>query len=86
MVFGHLVKHNGVYYPAGTDVPIEETSKGGGVETPTVIVSGKVETRKYSEEDLDVPYYKLKALAKKEGFTVDNKAKAVELKEMLRTL
>ena len=24
MIFDHVVKHNGVRYPAGTDVPIED--------------------------------------------------------------
>lgn len=98
MVFPYLVKHNGVYYPAGTDVPIEETKSGGGEKTPAVVVSGKVDNtndevakpvngnRKYSEEELNQPYFKLKALAKKEGFDVDNKTKGSELKNMLRSL
>ena len=92
MKFGHLVKYNGVYYPAGTEIPIEET-KGGG-NAPAPVVSGKVDEpqqdavkeRKYSEEDLKIPYMKLKALAKKEGFKVDNKAKAEEIRDMLRSL
>lgn len=88
MKFPYLVKHDGVYYPIGTDVPIEENK--GGEKIPAPVASGKVETenagRKYSEEDLDLPYMKLKALAKKEGFKVDNKAKLVEIKEMLRSL
>lgn len=94
MKFSHEVKHNGVYYPVGADVPIEETS--GGVKAP-VVVSGKVdevkedvidvkEDRKYSEEDLNLPYMKLKALAKKNGFKVENTMKANELKDMLRSL
>lgn len=103
MVFPYLVKHDGVYYPAGTDVPIEETKSGGGNKTPTVVVSGKVDekkvekkdeffkaepakTRKYTEEDLKLPYMKLKALAKKEGFKVENTTKAPELKDMLRSV
>ena len=99
MVFPYLVKHDGVYYPAGTDVPIEETKHGGGDKTPAVAVSGKVDekkdeffntepakTRKYTEEDLKIPYMKLKALAKKEGFKVENTTKAPELKDMLRSL
>lgn len=96
MVFPYLVKHDGVYYPAGTDVPIEETKSGGGNETPTVVVSGKVDekkdevvktgSRKYTEEDLNLPYMKLKALAKKEGFRVENTTKAPELKDMLRSV
>ena len=93
MKFPYLVKHDGVYYPAGTEVPIE-TGKGG--DKPPVPVSGKVDeekpvktvsevkTRKYSDEDLELPYAKLKALAKKEGFKVPNTAKADEIKEMLR--
>ena len=93
MKFPYLVKHDGVYYPAGADVPIE-TGKGG--DKPPVPVSGKVDEEKpvktdsdskgtkYTEEDLNLPYMKLKALAKKEGFKVSNTAKADEIKEMLR--
>ena len=94
MKFDYLVKHNGVYYPAGTEVPMDETNGGG--DAPAVVESGKVETkkepkddskgRKYTEEDLNLPYMKLKALAKKEGFKVENTAKANELKDMLRSL
>jgi len=104
MKFDYLVKHNGIYYPAGTDVPIE--TSGGGEVAPTVNVSGKVDTdeiqansdkafaefdskrskRKYTEEELDLPYMKLKSLATKEGFKVDRSAKAEEIKEMLRSL
>lgn len=94
MKFAHLVKHNGIYYPAGTEVPIE--TSGGGVDAPAVEVSGKVEEpkvdisvekpRKYSEEELNLPYMKLKSLAISEGFKVDKSAKADEIKDMLRTL
>ena len=41
MRFTHLVKHNGIYYPAGAEVPIEETN-GGGKDAPAVDVSWKV--------------------------------------------
>lgn len=93
MKFDYLVKHNGIYYPAGTEVPIE--ANGGGNDAPAVNVSGKVDEptdagfeikRKYSEEDLNMPYMKLKALATSEGFKVDKTAKADDIKEMLRTL
>lgn len=103
MVYPYTVKHNGVYYPAGTDVPNETN---GGENIPADTVSGKVDkesdeiqkrsdavwadfdkkARKYSEEDLNLPYMKLKALAKKEGFKVENTTKAPELKEMLRSV
>lgn len=98
MKFDYLVKHNGIYYPAGIDVPIE--TSGGGEVAPAVNVSGKVDTdeiqansgkefdskRKYTEEELDLPYMKLKSLASKEGFKVEKSAKAEEIKEMLRSL
>ena len=93
MKFPHHVRHNGIDYPIGTDVPIE-------VEPPAVkagaSVSGKAKKevkevkeekgRKYSEEELDVPYFSLKALAKKEGLKIPDKAKAGEIKDMLRAL
>lgn len=99
MKFPYHVRHNGIDYPIGTDVPIE-------VETPAVkagaSVSGKAKKevkedkkvvtedttkgRKYSEEELDVPYFSLKALAKKEGLKIPDKAKAGEIKDMLRAL
>ena len=88
MKFDYLVKHDGVYYPAGTEVPINETN-GGGTKASTVDVSGKVEpekVRKFTEEDLDLPYMKLKSLASKEGIKLDKSAKAEEIKEALRQL
>ena len=107
MKFPYLVKHNGVYYPIGTDVPIEAES-GGGMNTPADDVSGEADVveettievkddvkeitedapkgRKYSEEDLNVPIFQLRAIAKNEGIKVSNKAKADEIKEMLRAI
>lgn len=96
MIFPFEVKKNGVYYPAGTEVP---TGSKKGAEKPLSSQPGKVDTkpeiqkesvkdkeRKYSEEELDLPYMKLKSLASKEGFKVDRSAKAEEIKEMLRSL
>lgn len=99
MKFDYLVKHDGVYYPAGTDVPIETTS-GEGVKAPADDVLGKdlvkddevldkdlvKDKRKYTDEDLDVPYFSLIALAKKEGLNVPDKAKTGDIKKMLRAL
>lgn len=97
MIFPFEVKKNGVYYPAGTEVP---TGSKKGAEKPLSLQPGKVDTdeiqansdkvfdskRKYTEEELDLPYMKLKSLATKEGFKVDRSAKAEEIKEMLRSL
>ena len=99
MKFPYKVRHNGVDYPIGADVPIE-TKVSEGVKAPAPLVSGKVKkevkedvvlkeeekSRKYSEQDLDVPYFSLKALAKKEGLKIPEKAKAGEIKDMLRAL
>lgn len=96
MIFPFEVKKNGVYYPAGTEVP---TGSKKGAEKPLSSQPGKVDAkpeiqkesvkeneRKYSEEELDLPYMKLKSLATKEGFKVEKSAKAEEIKEMLRSL
>ena len=95
MKFTHMVKHNGVYYPAGKEVPIE-TKKSEGVKAPAPLVSGKVDEvkddviikddkpRKYSEEDLKLPYMKLKQLAKREGLKVESTAKSEDIKNMVR--
>ena len=101
MIFPFEVKKNGVYYPAGTEVP---TGSKKGAEKPLSSQPGKVDkpkkkeiqakeeaaveekTAKYSEEDLNMPYMKLKSLAISEGFKVNKTAKADDIKEMLRTL
>ena len=93
MKFPYLVKHNGVYYPIGTDVPIEKPS--GGITAPTE-TSGKVEVKedeiatdgiaKYSESDLDVPFFTLKKMCKENGIKISNKDGADVLKEKLRAL
>ena len=96
MIFPFEVKKNGVYYPAGTEVP---TGSKKGVAKPLSSQPGKVDTkpeiqkesvkeneRKYSEEELNLPYMKLKSLAIAEGFKVEKSAKADEIKDMLRTL
>lgn len=105
MKFPYLVKHDGVYYPIGTDVPIEAES-GGGMNTPADDVSGEADVveeptievkddveeikedkgHKYTEDDLNVPIFQLRALAKDAGLKVTNKAKAEDIKEMLRAI
>lgn len=90
MIFPFEVKKNGVYYPAGTDVPIRSEKRGA--KKPPVETSGKVDEpvietgRKYTEEDLKLPYMKLKSLASQNGIKVDKSAKAEEIKELLRAL
>ncbi len=81
MTFSHKVKHNGVYYPIGANVPIDS----GGVTAPAVDVLGKVE-QKYSENQLDVPIQKLRKMAKENGIKLTNKDNAEVLRNKLRAL
>lgn len=99
MKFPYLVKHDGVYYPIGTDVPIEKPS--GGVTAPTE-TSGKVEEvkeddvvtedkempfqMKYTEEELNVPFQNLKKMCKENGIKFSNKDGADVLRQKLRAL
>ena len=96
MIFPFEVKKNGIYYPAGTDVPTggkkraekSSSSQPGKVETkkePEKVEEPK-KARKYTDDDLNLPYMKLKSLATKEGFKVEKTAKADDIKEMLRSL
>lgn len=94
MKFNHEVKHNGVYYPAGTEVPIE--TENGGVKSPAVEVSGKDtnETfeqvkgkKRYTEQDLaGKKFFALKGMARAEGFDVPNDAKSEDIKKMLLSI
>lgn len=98
MIFPFEVKKNGIYYPAGTEVPTgfkgaeKPPKEPGKVETekePIKDVPVKeepVKARKYTDDELNLPYMKLKSLATKEGFKVEKTAKADDIKEMLRSL
>ena len=85
MIFPFEVKKNGIYYPAGTEVPTGAKKQGKDpVSAPGKV--GAVASSKYSEEDLNLPYMKLKSLASKEGLKVEKTAKAEDIKNMLRSL
>ena len=81
MIFNHLVKYNGVYYPAGTDVPVgvkpvEEVKKVEEVkeeiaEMPTY---SKTEINRMSTADL-------KELAKEQG--IDDELSGADIKKAL---
>ena len=93
MKFGHLVKHDGVYYPAGTEVPITEAEYYGRVTPPVVDVSGKdtdekevKTTMKYSESNLPTNYMKIKQLAKSEGMNVGKNTSKEELIKFLLSI
>lgn len=81
MIYKHLVKYNGVYYPAGTDVPVgvkpvEEVKKVEEVkevvaEMPTY---SKTEINRMSTADL-------KELAKEQG--IDDELSGADIKKAL---
>ena len=81
MIYNHLVKYNGVYYPAGTDVPVgvkpvEEVKKVEEVEEviaemPTY---SKTEINRMSTADL-------KELAKEQG--IDDELSGADIKKAL---
>lgn len=95
MRFNYEVKHNGVYYPAGTEVPIE--TSGEGVKAPAVDVSGKVDNeifdapqvkaKKYTEKDFEgKKFFALKGIAKAEGFDVPKDASSDDVRKMLLSI
>lgn len=93
MKFPCEVKYHGVCYPAGAEVPVGK--KGEGNTKPSPEKPGKVDNpveveepkgRKYTEDELNLPYMKLKSLASQNGIKVEKSAKAEEIKELLRAL
>lgn len=77
MIFKHQVKYNGVYYPAGTDVPVGEKP----VENRKAV---EVEGEKYTKTDINrMSTAELKALAKSESIESAEDMTGAELKKVL---
>lgn len=82
MIFKHLVKYNGVYYPAGMDVPVGETKpvekkvveETVAVEQPKEDNLTKTDINRMSTADL-------KKLAKENG--IDESMSGAEIKKEL---
>lgn len=81
MIYNHLVKYNGVYYPAGTDVPVgvkpvEEVKKVEEVkeEVEEMPTYSKTEINRMSTADL-------KELAKEQG--IDDELSGADIKKAL---
>ena len=96
MVFKHLVKHNGKYYPAGTDVPVGgKTVENKKVEKPKEddfsqymnAPEEKAEDRNakkiiYTKTEINrMPTADLKKLAKENG--IDDGLSGAEIKKAL---
>ena len=66
MIFRHRVKINGVHYPAGVDVPVEEEKKEGAVEMTAPIIDEILpEPETPVEEVVEKPQPKKRGRAKK---------------------
>lgn len=81
MVYNHLVKYNGVYYPAGTDVPVGVSS----VEIKdNKIIDEVKEEIKYTKTDINrMSTSDLKSLAKSEGIKDADTLSGADLKKVL---
>lgn len=81
MVYSHLVKYNGVYYPAGTDVPVGVAS----VEIKdNKIIDEVKEGVKYTKTDINrMSTSDLKSLAKSEGIKDADTLSGADLKKVL---
>lgn len=81
MVYSHLVKYNGVYYPAGTDVPVGVSSVE--IKDNKIIDEVKEEV-KYTKTDINrMSTSDLKSLAKSEGIKDADTLSGADLKKVL---
>lgn len=78
MIFKHLVKYNGVYYPAGINVPVGETKP---VEEKKV---EEVKDNTLTKTDINrMSVAELKDLARKEGILGADDMTGSEIKKVL---
>lgn len=82
MVFDHMVKYNGVYYPVGADVPmgdkpVVEKKIEAKVETVTTNATIKEEIASINN------VMKLRKIAKENGVTVPSTASLAEIKDLI---
>lgn len=83
MIFNHLVKYNGVYYPAGTDVPVgtNPVENKQPEETKSTDFSKKIE-KQYNKTVINrMSTAELKDLAKENG--IDDELTGAEIKKAL---
>lgn len=83
MVFPYLVLHDGVYYPAGTDVPVEgkPSSKAEKVKEEPTTVEKSTDIIEQIKNTSNV--FTLRKIAKEHGIQFESDVKMVELKAML---
>lgn len=84
MKFSHLVKYNGVYYPAGTDVPVGNNNTVVA-ETKEEVVEPIVEKQpQYTKTEINrLSTAELKSLASKQGIDNAEEMTGADLKKVL---
>lgn len=85
MKFNTLVKHNGVYYPVGTEVPIGETTvENKPTETKEIETVKVVNEHKYSKSEIQLMKVDdLRELAKSIGMENVEETSGTSLKKAL---
>lgn len=85
MKFNTLVKHNGVYYPVGTEVPIGETTvENNPTETKEIETVEVVNEHKYSKSEIQLMKVDdLRELAKSIGMENVEETSGTNLKKAL---
>ena len=87
MIYNHLVKYNGKYYPAGIDVPVGEQSvENKNIEDFSKHMNPPVETdgNSYNKTEINrMSILDLKKLAKKQGIKGIEEMTGAELKKVL---
>lgn len=80
MVFNHLVKHNGIYYPAGANVPVGDAI----VETVLPLEEPTMNNAIYTKtEILGLKVAEVREIAEREGFENTQELSGAKIKEML---
>ena len=82
MKFGHLVKYNGQYYPAGADVPVGDNSVKEVVEKDVKPIVEK--QPQYTKTEINrLSTAELKSLALKQGIDNAEEMTGADLKKVL---
>ena len=84
MVFKHLVKYNGVYYPAGADVPVGDKPVDNKKKSDEVVEEKSTSEDKFTKSEITrMSTADLKEVAKLNGIENAEDMTGAKLKEVL---
>ena len=84
MVFKHLVKYNGVYYPAGADVPVGDKPVDNKKKSGEVVEEKATSEDKFTKSEITrMSTADLKEVAKLNGIENAEDMTGAKLKEVL---